>query len=38
MGKEPEKYKSCVAFLEKEFASWIEVAQAGKILHEFIND
>jgi hypothetical protein len=37
-GKEPEKYQACAAILEKEFASWTEVAQAGKILHEFIDD
>lgn len=37
-GKDPDKYQACSAILEKEFASWTEVAQAGKILHEFIED
>jgi Helicase HerA, central domain len=37
-GKEPEKYQACAAIFDKEFASWTEVAQAGRILQEFIND
>ena len=37
-GKEPGKYQACAAILEKEVASWTEVAQAGKILQEFIED
>jgi Helicase HerA, central domain len=37
-GKDADKYQACAAILEKEFASWTEVAQAGKILHEFIED
>lgn len=37
-GKEPDKYQACATILDKEFASWTEVAQAGKILHEFIED
>lgn len=37
-GKEPHKYQACATILEKERASWTEVAQAGKILHEFIED
>lgn len=37
-GKEPGKYQVCAAILEKEAASWTEVAQSGKILHEFIED
>jgi len=35
-GKDPNKYQACGAILEKEFASWTEIAQAGKILQEFI--
>jgi Helicase HerA, central domain len=37
-GKDSDKYQACAAILEKEFASWTEVAQAGKILQEFIED
>lgn len=37
-GKEPHKYQACAAILEKEVASWTEVAQAGQILLEFIED
>jgi hypothetical protein len=37
-GKEPGKYEACAAILEKEVASWTEIAQAGKILQEFIED
>jgi len=37
-GKEPLKYQACAAILEKELASWTEVAQAGRILQEFIED
>lgn len=37
-GKDPDRYKACAAILEKESAAWTEVAQAGKILHEFIED
>ena len=37
-GKDPDKYQACAAILDKEFASWTEVAQAGKILQEFIED
>lgn len=36
--KESDKYQACATILEKEMASWTEVAQAGKILHEFIED
>ncbi|MDA8079039.1 MAG: DUF87 domain-containing protein [Nitrospiraceae bacterium] len=36
--KEAQKYQACAAIFEKEMASWTEVAQAGKILHEFIED
>jgi hypothetical protein len=37
-GKEPLKYQACAAILEKEVASWTEIAQAGRILQEFIED
>ena len=30
--------RHCAAILDKEFASWTEVAQCGKILQEFIED
>ena len=37
-GDEAPKYQSCASILEKEKASWTEVAQAGKILEEYIDD
>ncbi|HOE10025.1 MAG TPA: DUF87 domain-containing protein [bacterium] len=37
-GKDPLKYNICASILEKETASWAEVAQAGKILQEFMYD
>lgn len=37
-GKDPQKYQTCATILDKEKASWTEVAQAGKILQEFIED
>jgi hypothetical protein len=37
-GKEPQKYKNCADILNKDKTSWTEVAQAGKILQEYMSD